>query len=146
MHGDRDLRHSGVVSSYIVEIKAVTVGDGAAVGYGADEAGREFVVALDLILAAEIATALDDGKRPIVAVEHPLYPVRDSPTAGRRSIYSVARHTQLAWSATTWRTRQAAREPAMGRATALNEARDAASAILRQPAPGPPTQLAASRP
>lgn len=71
-----DLRHSAAVSSYIVEIRAVTVGDCAAVGYGVDESAREFVVALDLDLAAEIATALDHGQRPIVAVEHPLYPAR----------------------------------------------------------------------
>lgn len=64
------------VSSYIVEIRAVTLGECAAVGYGVDESAREFVVALDLELAAEVATALDRGQRPIVAVERPLYPVR----------------------------------------------------------------------
>jgi hypothetical protein len=72
----QDLRHIEAVSSYIVEIRAVTIGDCAAVGYGVDESAREFVVALDLALAAEISTALDHGQRPIVAVEHPLYPVR----------------------------------------------------------------------
>lgn len=70
------VRHSDAVSSYIVEIRAVTIGDGAAVGYGVDESSREFVVALDMDLAAEISTALGHGQRPIVAVEHPLYPVR----------------------------------------------------------------------
>lgn len=43
-------------------------------GYGVDEHGCEFAVALDVGLAADIVTALDDGQRPIVAVEKPLYP------------------------------------------------------------------------
>ena len=76
MRDRQNLRHSDAVSSYIVEIRAVTIGDCAAVGYGLDESAREFVVALDLDLAAEISLALDRGQRPIVAVEHPLYPVR----------------------------------------------------------------------
>ena len=79
MRDREDLRHSDAVSSYIVEIRAVTIGDCAAVGYGLDESAREFVVALDLDLAAEISMALDRGQRPIVAVEHPLYPVRTDP-------------------------------------------------------------------
>jgi hypothetical protein len=76
----RLVRDSGVlrdidnVSSYILEVTAVSVGDADAVGYGIDANGREFVIALDLSLAADIASALDLGRRPIVAVESPLYP------------------------------------------------------------------------
>jgi hypothetical protein len=62
------------MSTYILEIRAVFLRGAGAVGYGVDEHGREFAVALDVGLAADIATALDDGQRPIVAVEQPLYP------------------------------------------------------------------------
>jgi hypothetical protein len=55
--------------AYILEIKAVVLGGDGPVGYGVDDLGREFAVALDLRLAADVATALDDGRRPIVAVE-----------------------------------------------------------------------------
>ena len=84
MRDRQALRHSDAVSSYILEIKAVSVGDCAAVGFGVDESAREFVVALDLELAADLATALDHGQRPIVAVDHPLYPVRTH--GGLRSV------------------------------------------------------------
>jgi hypothetical protein len=57
------------VSAYILEIKAVVLSHKGHVGYGVDDLGREFEVALDQTLAAAIATALDDGRRPIVAVE-----------------------------------------------------------------------------
>ncbi len=63
------------VSAYILGIHAVLLGDTAAVGYGVDERGRGFAVALALGLAAEVATALKSGRRPIVAVETPLYPL-----------------------------------------------------------------------
>jgi hypothetical protein len=59
----------GAVSAYILEIKAVVLRGEGPVGYGVDDLGREFEVALDPSLAADIATALDDGRRPIVAVE-----------------------------------------------------------------------------
>jgi hypothetical protein len=62
------------MSIYILEIRAVFQHGAGAVGYGVDEHGREFAVALDVGLAADIVTALDDGQRPIVAVEKPLYP------------------------------------------------------------------------
>ncbi|MGZ5369829.1 MAG: hypothetical protein ACXWXV_12540 [Aeromicrobium sp.] len=62
------------MSTYVLEIRAVFVRDAGAVGYGVDEHGREFAVALDVGLAADIAKAIDDGQRPIVAVEQPLYP------------------------------------------------------------------------
>ena len=62
------------MSAYIVEIKAVALRDQGAVGFGVDERGRHFAVSLDLGLAADIATALDHGRRPIVAVEKPLQP------------------------------------------------------------------------
>jgi hypothetical protein len=62
------------MSSYILEIRAVVRHGAGAVGYGVDEHGREFAVALDVGLAADIAKAIDDGQRPIVAVEQLLYP------------------------------------------------------------------------
>jgi hypothetical protein len=62
------------MSTYIIEIRAVFVRGAGAVGYGVDEHDREFAVALDVGLAADIAKAIDDGQRPIVAVEQPLYP------------------------------------------------------------------------
>jgi hypothetical protein len=57
------------VSAYILEIKAVLLGGDGPVGYGIDDLGREFAVVLDRGLAAHVATALDGGRRPIVAVE-----------------------------------------------------------------------------
>jgi hypothetical protein len=57
------------MSAYILEIKAVILHGDGPVGYGVDDLGRPFAVALDLGLAANVATALDDGRRPIVAVE-----------------------------------------------------------------------------
>ena len=62
------------MSVHILEIKFVALRGVGAVGYGVDEDGREFAVALDPALAAEIATGIDCGRRPIVAVERPLYP------------------------------------------------------------------------
>jgi hypothetical protein len=62
------------MSVHILEIKFVVLRGIGAVGYGVDEDGREFAVALDPALAAEIATGIDCGRRPIVAVERPLYP------------------------------------------------------------------------
>ena len=59
----------GDMSAYILEIKAIVLRGEGPVGYGVDEAGRQFEVALDLGLAADIARALDEGQRPIVAVE-----------------------------------------------------------------------------
>jgi hypothetical protein len=59
----------GAVSAYILEIRAVVLHGDGHVGYGVDDLGREFAVDLDPSLAADIATALDDGRRPIVAVE-----------------------------------------------------------------------------
>jgi hypothetical protein len=43
--------------------------DKSPVGCGVDDLGREFEVGLDANLAAEISTALEAGRRPIVAVE-----------------------------------------------------------------------------
>ena len=69
------MRHHGVfgdcggMSAYILEIQAVNLRDGGAVGYGIDDLGREFAVALDHSLATVVASSLDDGRRPIVAVE-----------------------------------------------------------------------------
>jgi len=57
------------MSAYILEIKAVLVRGDGPVAYGVDDLGRGFAIALDHGLAAEIATALDNGQRPIVAVE-----------------------------------------------------------------------------
>jgi hypothetical protein len=71
------------VSAYILEINAIFVRDTDAVGYGVDERGREFVVTLALGLAADIATALNSGRRPIVAVETPL----GSPTSEQRGVF-----------------------------------------------------------
>jgi hypothetical protein len=62
------------MSVHILEIKYVAQRGVGAVGYGIDEEGREFAVALDTALAAEIAAGIDCGRRPIVAVERPLYP------------------------------------------------------------------------
>lgn len=62
------------MSVHILEIKFVVVRGNGAVGYGVDEDGREFSVAFDAGLAVDIATAIDCGRRPIVAVERPLYP------------------------------------------------------------------------
>lgn len=64
--------HHHAVSAYILEINAVLLRDTDAVGYGVDERGREFAVTLALGLAADIATALNGGRRPIVAAETPL--------------------------------------------------------------------------
>lgn len=63
------------VSAYILGINAVVLGDTDAVGYGVDERGRGFAVGMAPGLAAEVATALKSGRRPIVAVEAPLYPL-----------------------------------------------------------------------
>lgn len=57
------------MSAYILEIKAVVLRGDGPVGYGVDDLGRLFAVSLDLGLAANVATALDEGRRPIVAVE-----------------------------------------------------------------------------
>ena len=65
------------MSVHILEIKFVALRGIGPVGYGVDEDGREFAVALDPALAADIATAIDCGRRPIVAVERPLYPDPD---------------------------------------------------------------------
>lgn len=69
MHCHGVLADCGAVSAYILEIKAVVLSHKGPVGYGVDDLGREFEVALDASLATDIATALDDGRRPIVAVE-----------------------------------------------------------------------------
>ena len=57
------------MGAYILEIKAVILRGDGPVGYGVDDLGREFAVALDRGLADEVARALDDGRRPIIAVE-----------------------------------------------------------------------------
>jgi hypothetical protein len=57
------------MSAYRLEIKAVVLRGDGPVGYGVDDLGRLFAVSLDLGLAANVATALDEGRRPIVAVE-----------------------------------------------------------------------------
>jgi hypothetical protein len=57
------------MSAYMLEIKAVVLRGDGPVGYGVDDLGRLFAVSLDLGLAANVATALDEGRRPIVAVE-----------------------------------------------------------------------------
>jgi hypothetical protein len=62
------------MSVHVLEIRFVVLRGIGAVGYGVDENDREFAVALDPGLAADIATAIDSGRRPIVAVERPLYP------------------------------------------------------------------------
>lgn len=62
------------MGTYVLEIRAVFVRGAGAVGYGVDEHGHEFAVALDVGLAADIAKAIDDGHRPIVAAEQLLYP------------------------------------------------------------------------
>jgi hypothetical protein len=69
------------MSVRILEIKFVALGGTGAVGYGVDEDDREFAVDLDPVLAADIAAAIDRGRRPIVAVERPLYPEADSAPA-----------------------------------------------------------------
>jgi hypothetical protein len=61
-----------VMSVYILEIRDVFLRRGVAIGYGVDEHGREFAVALDPDLATDIDSALRGGRRPIVAVEKPL--------------------------------------------------------------------------
>lgn len=66
------------MSAHILEIKVVVLHGDGPVGYGTDEGGHEYAVALDLGLAADLAQALDDGQRPIVAVEKPLYPTTAS--------------------------------------------------------------------
>ena len=73
----------GAMSAYILEIKAVVLRGEGPVGYGVDEGGHEFAVALDSGLAADIAKAIDAGQRPIVAVETPLYPPTTSTLTGR---------------------------------------------------------------
>lgn len=69
MHERRFVGERIVVSAYILEIRSVTLSHRGHVGYGIDDLGREFEVALDPTLAAEISSALDRGRRPIVAVE-----------------------------------------------------------------------------
>jgi len=68
-HGRGSVSDSGVMSAYMLEIKAVVLRGDGPVGYGVDDLGRLFAVSLDLGLAANVATALDEGRRPIVAVE-----------------------------------------------------------------------------
>lgn len=58
------------MGTHILEIKAVSLRGTLAVGFGVDEWGRAFEIALDLGLAADIATALDDGQRPVVEIEN----------------------------------------------------------------------------
>jgi hypothetical protein len=89
------------MSTYILEIRVVFLRGVGAVGYGVDAQGREFAVALDAGLAADIATALDDGQRPIVAVEQPLYPRETAERAvvvdqvrARRDTRSIGRKAQ----------------------------------------------------
>ena len=88
VHDRRSVRDSGAVSAYILEIKAVLVRSDGPVGYGVDDLGREFAVPLDGDLALEVATALDDGRRPIVAVERgrPLTPRPGQRVVGDRVI------------------------------------------------------------
>lgn len=71
------------VSAYILGINAVLLGDSDAVGYKVDEHGRGFAVTLALGLAAEVTTALKSGRRPIVAVEAPVYQL----TNGARRVF-----------------------------------------------------------
>jgi hypothetical protein len=78
--GDR-----GAVSAYILEIRSVVLSRNGPVGCGVDDLGREFEVALDTSLAAEIATALEAGRRPIIAVE------------GGRSMPPSAVNQEAAW-------------------------------------------------
>jgi hypothetical protein len=78
------------MSAYILEIKAVVLHGDGPVGYGMDEGGHEYAVALDVGLAADLAQALDEGERPIVAVDRPLYP-RNAPRPGRVVIGNPSR-------------------------------------------------------
>lgn len=71
MRGHAPLGDYQPMSAYILEINAVLLRGTGAVGYGVDERGREFAVTLALDLAADIATALNYGRRPIVAAEAP---------------------------------------------------------------------------
>lgn len=72
------------MSVYILEIKAVFVRGDGPVGYGVDDLGREFTIALDRGVAADVATAIDKGRRPIVAVERgrPVLPETRLPSGG----------------------------------------------------------------
>ncbi len=76
---------SDAMGAYIVEIKAVFLRGDGPVGYGVDDLGRPFTVALDLGLATTVAAALDHGRRPIVAVEHGLA-IRDQQRPGSLSL------------------------------------------------------------
>jgi hypothetical protein len=69
VHGGGFVSESWAVSAYIVEIQAVVLRGDGPIGYGVDDLGRPFSVALDLGLATSVAAALDLGRRPIVAVE-----------------------------------------------------------------------------
>ena len=77
------------MSAYILEIRAVVLSRKGPVGYGVDDLGREFEVALDAALATDIATALDDGRRPIVAVENG----RSNPSASAVNRTAAARQS-----------------------------------------------------
>lgn len=81
MRGGASIGDARAMSVHILEIKFVALRGIGAVGYGVDEGGREFAVALDPVLAADIAAAIDCGRRPIVAVERPLYPDPDQDPA-----------------------------------------------------------------
>lgn len=72
------------MSAYILEIKAILVRSDGPVGYGVDNLGREFAIGLDRGLAADVATALDNGRRPIVAIERgrPIPPASSRASAG----------------------------------------------------------------
>jgi hypothetical protein len=74
------------VSAYILEINAVLLRDTDAIGFGVDERGREFAVALARGLAGDIATALNYGRRPIIAAETLLNP----PTTEERGVFDQA--------------------------------------------------------
>ena len=74
------------MSAHILEIKAVLFHGDGPVGYGVDERGREYAVALDVDLATDIAKGLDAGRRPVIAVEKPLYPTKVTPRSATSRI------------------------------------------------------------
>jgi hypothetical protein len=83
VHCDGAVGDCHAVSAYIIEIRAVVLSGKGPVGYGVDDLGREFEVALDANLAIDIVAALDAGRRPIVAVERG-QPIPPSSAAKRR--------------------------------------------------------------
>ena len=95
MHCRAAFGDGGAVSVYILEIRTVALSRQGPVGYGVDDLGREFEVSLDANLASDLLAALDDGRRPIVAIERgrSVQPLSREPVAVDRVNAEIHPHT-----------------------------------------------------